>query len=285
MKKPFSFRDPTHLNNEFHKQKLKELYTVNPDAAILTSLYDNDLEDFTVTNSETDTADETELNSIPEPLTSLFEPQLINNNPEEIQSECREFYYEYKNGYCDSQYKNLTKVIREQRLSTAWQIHRAGRITASVSKRAYSLNLNNENSKKKFTESIMQYSTNITVRAQQYGIDKEAAARKKFVEVFTKNHENVIVKETGLHVSEEYPFMGASSDALVLCKCHGLGVLEIKCPYKYSSGLDDVECDKTFPTDWDGNMKTNHQYYFQIQQQMIVTNTKFGYFFVWSDKN
>ncbi|XP_057289881.1 uncharacterized protein LOC130612565 [Hydractinia symbiolongicarpus] len=50
-KKPFSFRDPTHLNNEFHKQKLKELYTVNPDAAILTSLYNNDPEDFTVTKS------------------------------------------------------------------------------------------------------------------------------------------------------------------------------------------------------------------------------------------
>ncbi|XP_057310312.1 uncharacterized protein LOC130648289 [Hydractinia symbiolongicarpus] len=79
MKKPISFRDPTHLNNEFHKQKLKELYTVNPDAAILTSLYDNDPEDFTVTNSETDTADETELNSIPEPLTSLFKPQLISH--------------------------------------------------------------------------------------------------------------------------------------------------------------------------------------------------------------
>lgn len=139
MKKPFSFRDPTHLNNEFHKQKLKELYTVNPDAAILTSLYDNDPEDFTVTNSETDTADETELNSIPEPLTSLFKPQLINNNAEEIQSECRELYYEYKNGYCDSQWL----------------------------------------------------------------LDMEATARKKFVEVFTRNHENVIVKETGLHVSEE----------------------------------------------------------------------------------
>ena len=34
-------------------------------------------------------------------------------------------------------------------------------------------------------------------------------------------------------MSTEYPFLGASPNALVECSCCGEGVLEIKCPFKY----------------------------------------------------
>ena len=38
------------------------------------------------------------------------------------------------------------------------------------------------------------------------------------------------VEETGLFVSKEFPFLGASPHGVVYCTCHGRGLLAIKCP-------------------------------------------------------
>jgi hypothetical protein len=36
----------------------------------------------------------------------------------------------------------------------------------------------------------------------------------------------------GLVTHREYPYIRASSDAIISCDCHGYNIIEIKCPYK-----------------------------------------------------
>ena len=72
---PFSFKDPL-LNNvsEKRKRKIAELRSIVPKAALCTSI--SKFVPEKIDNSDTDTADEDETNSLPEPLTSLYIPSL-----------------------------------------------------------------------------------------------------------------------------------------------------------------------------------------------------------------
>ena len=69
---------------------------------------------------------------------------------------------------------------------------------------------------------------------------------------------------------------------MIKCSCHGLRPLEIKCPFKYSSGFSDLEKDASFPLDENLNMKRTHKYYHQIQLQISLCKAEYGYFFVFS---
>ena len=44
-------------------------------------------------------------------------------------------------------------------------------------------------------------------------------------------HENFMVIQCGLILDPGFPFMGATPDGLVYCKCCESRVLEIKCPF------------------------------------------------------
>ena len=41
-------------------------------------------------------------------------------------------------------------------------------------------------------------------------------------------HQNLVVRNAGLFIHSEYPFLGASSDSHVVCSCCGKGVVEVK---------------------------------------------------------
>lgn len=42
-----------------------------------------------------------------------------------------------------------------------------------------------------------------------------------------------MVENSGMVINPLWPFIGASPDGTITCKCCGRGVLEIKCPYCY----------------------------------------------------
>ncbi len=50
----------------------------------------------------------------------------------------------------------------------------------------------------------------------------------KYEEKLTPLHDNLEVKECGLFISVENPFIGASPDGVIECKCCGWGIIEIK---------------------------------------------------------
>ena len=64
-----------------------------------------------------------------------------------------------------------------------------------------------------------------------------------------------MIYSTGLHINAKYPYFGAPPDDIIVCDCHGKGLLEIKCPLKYRNGLKVWQDDKDFPLDESGLIK------------------------------
>ena len=59
-------------------------------------------------------------------------------------------------------------------------------------------------------------------------------------------HSNFAITKTGLHISTNYPHLGASPDRIIDCNRSGKGLVEIKCPH---TGLKGWENDKNFAID------------------------------------
>ena len=108
----------------------------------------------------------------------------------------------------------------------AWNIHRGERITAYNSRMAFERKV--ESPSKTFFNQVMHYGSFFGVPATRYGKDMEPITRESFTEHISKHHEHVLVKETGLHVYLNNPYIGASPDGLVCCSCHGESLLEMK---------------------------------------------------------
>ena len=71
------------------------------------------------------------------------------------------------------------------------------------------------------------------VKAIKYGREQEGLARTCYENLQKWRHTSFEIELTGLHIDTRFPTLGVSPDALVNCDCHGMGVLEIKCPEKY----------------------------------------------------
>lgn len=277
---PYSSKDPKIHGDSVTIERLQQLKKIAPKAAVFFSIAESD-ED--TDSSGTDTGDEDEQNSIPEPLTSLFQPSAINDTKEELEHHTKKLYYFHERSYCQSQYDNLCEITRVQSLSRTWQLHRAGRITASIAKQAFNADsMDDGGYPKTFMTLVMQYGDEVDVPATRYGKAMESVARKSFVDYAQNHHDGFIAKDTGLHVLKDKPYLGASPDGLIECSCHGKGVLEIKCPYKYQNGLNGWSSDKSFPVSPDGVMRRKHAYFFQIQHQMLVTDRDYCHFYIWT---
>ena len=278
----FCRADPVKFCNEAQRQQLKSLKQHTPDAAVLTcvSLKLNSEDDFS-SGEETGTCSETEETTLPELLTSFFDPCSANYTKEKITQIGQNKYEQHVKNATWKQYNNLTKITNEQSVSNKWMLYRAGRITSSNCKKAFTMDLKHPASST--VKSIMQYNNvNITTQGMKYGKESEPKAFKQFHEDMEVKHTNFTVENTGLHVNEKFPYIGASPDGLTNCDCHGKGVLEIKCPFTFKKGLSGYKDSKTCPITSDEKFKENHEYYFQVQLQMLVTERDHCDFFVWS---
>ena len=101
---PFSGDDPTTTGNTSHQEKLQELKLIAPNAAIFSSIAET-YED--TDNSGTDTADEDDGNSIPEPLTSLFMPQSVNYSEDDVKKCGKTMFESYERSYSQSNYDQV----------------------------------------------------------------------------------------------------------------------------------------------------------------------------------
>lgn len=73
-------------------------------------------------------------------------------------------------------------------------------------------------------------------------------------------------------ISEEYPFIAATPDGFRQCACCGEGVVEIKCSFCTKDSDPELSAD--------GNLPSSHQYYYQVQTQMLVCLVEFADFVV-----
>ena len=116
------------------------------------------------------------------------------------------------------------------------------------------------------------------LKALKYGRDLEDLARQKYSEI-TGNQ----VHPCGLIIHQQHCFLAASPDGLSVSSDGTLKVLEIKCPYRNSNALIDVdyivfseECGRQ-------KLKKSHQIFTQVQLQMFVTNLTLAHLFVFSE--
>ena len=129
-----------------------------------------------------------------------------------------------------------------------------------------------------------------SIPAIQWGRHHETTAAEQYTELIKRQHLDTSVSKTGLWLCKCYPFIGASPDAIVSCKCCGIGVVETKCPYKHRTNdikaiLDDKSGCLEFGIEKQTVvLKKSHSYYTQIQTQMFVCDLMFSDFVLWTTK-
>ena len=265
--------------------ELKKLHKENPASTNFTSVNPSCFHEYSNSgDSLTDSCSETEETTIPEPLTSVYDPTAINLSNEELKIRCTRAYEKYKNEFAQNQFSNISFHTCAELANPSWQLHRAGRITASICKEFFCTDHTQITNKTLFEE-IMQYTIRKPTNQMQYGSAMESSARDWYFATQKQKHVNLSVREAGFHVRVNYPFLGASPDGIVSCDCHDQKLLEIKCPSKYEDGFLNWENDKDFPLAKDYSPKTSHQYYFQVQLQIFMCKFSSVDFLFYSLKN
>lgn len=100
----------------------------------------------------------------------------------------------------------------------------------------------------------------------------------------SQSHPDFSGSSCGLVVKPSEPHLGSSPDGIARCTCCGKGVVEIKCPYKYSDSLQGCTKDEQFCLDKSFALKHSHTYYYQCQLHMFVCDVKYCDFVLWSKK-
>ena len=60
---------------------------------------------------------------------------------------------------------------------------------------------------------------------------QEEGCTKRYVRKNKSSHINFQCQKSGLFMSQAYPYLGASPDVVISCKCCGEEMFEIKCPW------------------------------------------------------
>ena len=97
------------------------------------------------------------------------------------------------------------------------------------------------------------------------------------------NQKDFVLEKCGVFIDKEHRWIHATPDFLCSCSCCGKGCGEVKCPYS----IDDCDFDSYTAKESaclekvNGKirLKTNHQYYYQVQQQLRITGRQFCDFF------
>lgn len=184
--------------------------------------------------------------------------------------DAKQFEHEWNEIKCDmSLSKEIEKETRDQAGSSRWQKERSCRITASN----FGKIMNRKSQiTQKFLKSMFQKQTFFS-KATTYGTVNEKAAKIMYARR-TNNH----VHDIGLIVNQHLPFLGATPDGKV-CDTGESGILEIKCPYSARDmTLQEASIGRDFHLTQDGDklvLKENHNYWFQVQGQLMLTGSPF----------
>lgn len=172
--------------------------------------------------------------------------------------------------------QQIMEATREQRDSAVWVEERRKRITASVFGKICKLRSTTD--PKKVAQTMLK---GFTAVSTTYGMDHEPIALKEFAE-FLK----IEIQPCGFFVDENDFYLGATPDGLVGQN----GLVEVKCPYscRELTPINAIETKKlTYMTPGQEehfNLKKNHNYFYQVQGQLHVTQRDFCYFVVWTPK-
>ncbi|XP_022173422.1 uncharacterized protein LOC111035906 [Myzus persicae] len=175
--------------------------------------------------------------------------------------------------------EKLENETKDQSKSQLWYSERKKRITASNIGKI--CKMRQYTSCKKIVYDLLYSCINIKIKAIEYGRVMEIEAKKKFENIY-----NLKIAPVGLCVDEKILYLAASPDGLI----GEDSIIEIKCPFSarnFSDIFDAIDAGK-IPfcfKDKQNNvsLKTNHNYYYQIQTQLHVTKRKKCNFFIYTE--
>ena len=163
--------------------------------------------------------------------------------------------------------------------------HRTGRIGASISKAASHTDpaLPSQSLIKTICyPELFKFST----AATEHGCQHEESAILAFEKVMKTQHRNFKVKRCGMVINKDYPWLHATADFLCSCDCCGEGCEEIKFPYCIDNCNFEQYIQKPSicleNRDDFLRLKENHQYYYQVQQQLFTTKRSYCDFVVYN---
>jgi hypothetical protein len=160
----------------------------------------------------------------------------------------------------ESEIRDLEVATVGQADNLLWKSERLKRISASRFGRI--CKMTDRTDPFKLAKSMMSH-RELNTDAVVYGRMHESIAVNRYEEMV-----GVVTKPCGLFVSTVYPFLCASPDRVVSDQL----LLEVKCPYT-ARDVNITPESVPFLTDCYGvvTLKTNHEYYYQIQGQMLCT--------------
>ena len=212
--------------------------------------------------------------TMPKPLTELFSEENVEETLQELQQKSETAFNELEISIKEAE--NVEEATRDQADSIVWFEQRTGRVTASKFKAACSTNPDKPS--KSLIKMICYPSAHLFSKAAtKWGISNESEAREAYEFSIPDQHLNLSVADSGLHIKQNWPFLGASPDGLVFCECCGKGLCEAKCPYKckdamlVAAAVDSIFCLKYDDNGVDLCLDTVHAYYYQLQWQLFVS--------------
>jgi len=221
--------------------------------------------------------------SFPQVLSELREDSCTEMPLDELQEHCKAVFDGIK--VTKEQAQNVEIKTREQANCKEWFRFRSGRVTASKIKNVCSTKID------KPAQSVIKdicypQTRNFSSKYTKWGCDHESTAYNKYIDNMIL-HSDFECRKSGLVINPVYPFIGATPDGIVSCKCCGNGTIEIKCPFCLKDCMLSEKADKSCLETTNGNLhlKRTHPYYYQVQTQIFVCETDFCDFVVWSKQD
>ena len=174
----------------------------------------------------------------------------------------------------------IEEATRAQRLCKRWQEERQYRITASKFGLAVKRRRNHTSLAKQLLYPQVSGTVMALLWGQQHESDALESYRTTLANGYTLNEAGIFICDCG--------YLGASPDGVVKdCNNKPTRLVEVKCPYKArNKSVEELYTDPSFCICVDENrkpqLKTNHDYFFQVQGQMAVTGIHTCDFVVWT---
>ena len=214
-------------------------------------------------------------------MTDLYDERYLSVSHSEMQTRADEILKDLQ--VTDEEARNCEIDTRDQAKCKQWFNFRSGRPTASRMKAICRTSL--ETPSKSLMKDICYPNKKCSSKATDWGCEHESKARSEYLAKMSVTHTNFQIKEVGFFIDTKHPYIGASPDGIASCDCCGEVIIEIKCPFCKRDSVKDNSVDCLVKIDEKLHLNKNHQYYYQVQCQLLVTGREYCDFIVWTKKD
>ncbi|KAM7307511.1 uncharacterized protein ISCGN_011147 [Ixodes scapularis] len=176
-----------------------------------------------------------------------------------------------------SEVERIEKGTRQQASCLLWKKARYGRLTASVMFRIRTLQPSTN--PRSLVDCVLQRRPDVCTEGMRWGRDNEPNAKREYRLFMERNHNDFKLEDIGFVIDTRDSFIGASPDGIWSCSCHGVGILEVKCPAvlkEPGTPITRVDC-----LNDNLELPTFHKYYTQVQTQLHVCRKSVAHFVIW----